>query len=375
MYMASSGGFASTTHYMTTHPAWASAFNSARPADRYFRAEWKPLLSETGYTRSLPDSQPWFGPRGGKLPMGMNGAAADTAPGPAFYSALMSSPFGDALSLDFARAAMAGESLGKDDAPDILVVSLSSHDYINHAYSAESRLSHDHLLQLDRLLQAFFRDLDAAVGPDNYVAVLTADHGFMPAPEVSLAKGLLAGRVNGSQMLARLNAGLAQRFGEGPWVTGISASSLLLDKKTLAQKGADSAQVADEARRLLLAEPGFAAAYTRRELLASVAPLGATGAPFFAAMRRSWHPDVSGEVQFVLQPNWMFASSSNVTTHGSPHAYDTQVPLLLYGPRWVRPGRVDVRVDMVDLAPTLARFLKLAPPPGFEGKPLPLPNH
>jgi len=62
------------------------------------------------------------------------------------------SPFVDRMSLDFARAAIAGEQLGQDDAPDILSVSLSGHDYVNHAYSAESRQSHDHLLQLDRKL-------------------------------------------------------------------------------------------------------------------------------------------------------------------------------------------------------------------------------
>ena len=49
------------------------------------------------------------------------------------------------------RAAIAGEGLGRDSAPDILVVSLSGHDYVNHSYGAESRLSHDHLLRLDRM--------------------------------------------------------------------------------------------------------------------------------------------------------------------------------------------------------------------------------
>ena len=44
-----------------------------------------------------------------------------TTPGPAYYDALLRSPFGDALTLDFARAAIAGEALGRDDAPDILV--------------------------------------------------------------------------------------------------------------------------------------------------------------------------------------------------------------------------------------------------------------
>lgn len=365
IYMRSTGRFASSTWYMQQHPAWVDAFNAAGPADRYFRTEWKPLLPESAYARSVPDNQPWFGTPGGKLPMAMAGAA-ESAPGPAFYASLLASPFADALSLDFARAAIAGEELGRDEAPDILVVSLSGHDYVNHAWSAESRLSHDHLLQVDRLLQAFLRDLDASVGARNYVAVLTADHGFMPAPELAAARGESAGRINSAQLLARLGAGLASRFGEGNWLLGISASALLLDKRLVAEKNADPNAMAEMARTLLLAEPGIAGAYTRSELLSG----SRAGAPFFDAMRRSWHPDLSGDVQYVLKPNWMFGTST--ATHGSPHDDDTHVPLLVWGPAWVRPGRIDARVEVVDLAPTLAALLGVAAPSASEGKPLPI---
>src|SRR5471032_382688 len=172
MYMGDSGQFASSTYYMKAHPAWVTAFNDAKPADRFFKASWSPLLPEEAYARSVPDDRPWYA-KGGKLPKVLGEGQEN--PGPAFYASLLPSPFGDALTLEFARAAIAGESLGQDDSPDILSISLSSHDYINHAYGAESRLSHDHVLQLDRLLEAFFADLDRTVGKDNYVAVLTAD--------------------------------------------------------------------------------------------------------------------------------------------------------------------------------------------------------
>ena len=65
MYMSSTGQFASTTYYMPRHPAWVDQWNAAKPADRYFHTEWKPLLPEAAYARSLPDQQAWFGPRGG----------------------------------------------------------------------------------------------------------------------------------------------------------------------------------------------------------------------------------------------------------------------------------------------------------------------
>jgi predicted AlkP superfamily pyrophosphatase or phosphodiesterase len=367
MYMSGSGEFASTTHYMAKHPAWVDAFNAAKPADRYFQQEWKPLLPEAAYARSLPDSQPWFGARGGKLPMRM-GAPADEKPGPAFYSGLLRSPFADVLSLEFARAAIAGEQLGRDDAPDILAVSLSAHDYINHQWSAESRLSHDHFLHLDRMLEAFFRDLDATVGRDNYIAVLTADHGFMPAPEVSQQRGMTAGRLSTSTLLAKVNTELERSFGVARLAPFTSASAVVLDRKLLAERKLDADAVAEAVRRVVAAEPAIAAAYTRRELESG----SRAGAPFFDAMRRTWNREISGDVQYVLAPHWMAASSSSITTHGSPHPYDTNVPILAWGPRWVQAGQRTGRVEVVDIAPTLAGVLGIPAPAANEGKPLPL---
>ncbi len=364
MYMHASGQFASSTYYMKEHPAWVQAFNGAKPADRYFKTEWTALLPAAAYARSLPDGQSFYPRDSAGLPLSYR-APEDEAPGLRFYSELLRGPFVDALTLDFARAAIAGEQLGQDEVPDILAISLSGHDYVNHAYSAESRFSHDHFLQLDRLLQSFFRDLDATVGAGNYVAVLTADHGFMPAPETLSAQGLKAGRVNLGQAVAKVNERLASRFGSGRWVMGTSAASLLLDKALIAQKGVNLDEVAEAAREALLAQEGIGAAFTRKELLSG----SRQGAPFFDSLRKAWHPQVSGEVQFALQANYMPGTAG--ATHGSPHAYDTQVPILLYGPRWVKPGRVDEAVEVVDIAPTLARWMAVSAPAASQGRVLP----
>ena len=365
MYM-DDGDFASSTFYMPEHPAWVNGFNAKKPADRYFRQSWTALLPQQAYARSVPDDQPWYGPGGGRLPM-MTADANQARPGRNFYRSLQLGPFGDTLLLEFARAAIAGEQLGQDDSPDIITISLSGHDYVNHAFSAESRISHDHLLQLDRMLQAFFKDLDATVGKDNYLAMLTADHGFAPTPEYAVTKGLPAGRMSLGQALRQVNADLDKRFGVQKLVMGISGPTLLLDKKLIAQEKLDIDTVADAARTALMAGPGLAVAYTRAELLSG----SRAGDPLFAQMRKSWNKDRSGEVEFALRPYWI--PGRGVATYGSPYDYDTHVPILVWGPRWIKPGRVDARVEVVDIAPTLSRILGIAVPSMSEGKLLPLP--
>jgi predicted AlkP superfamily pyrophosphatase or phosphodiesterase len=363
MYQSSSGQFASSTYYMPRHPAWVDAFNGAKPADRWYEGEWKPLLPDAAYARSLPDNQPWYAANG-KLPRPLGGRD-DGMPGPAYYGSLLAGPFVDQLSLEFARAALAGEALGRDDAPDILAVSLSGHDYVNHLYSAESRLSHDHFLQLDRMLEAFFRHLDSTVGRDRYVAVLTSDHGFGPSPEHAASQGRDAGRIDTAAFQRRVDEALERRFGVAKLVRGLSGPGFLFDRAAIRARGLDAEAVAQVARDALLAERGIAAAYTAGELRSG----SKAGAPHFDAMRKSFHPDVSGDVQFAVKPYWLLGRTP--ASHGTPHDYDTHVPVMLWGPRWVTPGQRTEAVEVVDLAPTIARWLRVPVPAASEGRVLP----
>ena len=367
MYMGASGQFASSTFYMKQHPAWVDAFNARKPADRYFKTEWKPLLPEAAYARSLPDSQPWFGPRGGKLPM-MMGVAADDAPGPAFYAALLRSPFADVLSLEFARAAIAGEQLGRDDAPDILAVSLSGHDYVNHAGAPSRACRTTTCCSSTACSQAS----SATWTPRS---ARTTTRGADGRPRLHARAGAQpgagpAGRaLSGSQALARMNAELERGFGDaqaGCFHLGLGAGAgPQADRAEGAEPGHGGRGSAHDAA-------GRAGRRRRLHPRASWRPAAAPARRSSTRCARAWNKDVSGDVQYALKPDWMLASSTSITTHGSPHPYDTHVPILVYGPRWVKPGRVDSRVEVADIAPTLARLLGVPAPSASEGKPLPL---
>lgn len=371
MYMSESGNFASSTYYMPKHPTWVDDFNATRPVDAYFKRAWMPLLPEAAYQRSAPDSQPWYRKDGNadRLPAVIG--EGSEAPGQRFYANLIASPFFDEITLNFARAAIRGEALGQDRTrTDILAVSLSSHDYINHAFGAESRLSHDHLLHLDRALESFFATLDQQIGKDRYIAILTADHGFSATPEWSKSQGQDAGRVNPGQLLGLVNAGLSTKFGDAKWTLGFSTAGILFDKAVMTAKGVTSAMVDAEAKNLLLAIPGISDVFTREQL----AGTNATSNALLASMRKSWNAERSASLYFVLKPGWLLGSTLLGTTHGSPHSYDTNVPILLYGPRWIGAARINTPVEVADIAPTLAQVLKLPAPAQSEGRILPLPR-
>ena len=83
-------------------------------------------------------------------------------------------------------------------------------------------------------------------------------------------------------------------------------------------------------------------------------------------LRNGWSASASGDVIIVPKPGWIQYSRSG-TTHGSPFAYDTHVPLLFYG--WHVPAGITYeRTHIRDIAPTVAALIH-SPMPNATGAP------
>jgi len=362
MYMDKNGQFASSTYYMKAHPAWHDAYYASKPQDKWMGEAWTPLLPDAAYARSVPEGQPWYRPFVG-------GAKAFPYPLPkdpkAYYAQLTRTPFGDEATLDFARAAIEGENLGRNPAgvADLLGISLSTHDYVNHGYGPESKISQDHVLRLDRALAAFFDYLDRRVGLDKVVIALSADHGFMNAPEFSTTNGLAGVRINQSKLIADLNIALSERFGvKGNLAPRFGYPAIPLDQALIARSFLNRAEVENFAARFIEGFPGIAQVFTRTQLENGLLP----DSPLGAQVLKAWNRDVSGDLYIVQHPFTMFGSL--VVTHGSPYSYDTNVPLMLYGKTWIKAGKYPQAAAVADLAPTLSYLLDVRLPSGSEGR-------
>ncbi|MDL2354043.1 MAG: alkaline phosphatase family protein [Pseudomonadota bacterium] len=365
MYMDQSGNFASSTYYMSAHPAWVQRYQATRPQDRYYGKTWKPLLADAAYAGDAADDSYPAKP-GLKNHFPYTYASDSGQLDAAYFEALKTGPFLDELTLNFARAAVEGENLGRNPAgvPDLLGVSLSAHDYINHAFGPESKMSHDHLQRLDRMLAGFFSYLDQRIGADNVIVVLTADHGFTNVPEFSQARHLDAGRVDGKQLIAALNGHLLAKFGADKLVLATSLPNVHLDGALMDQRGLAHDVVEHAAARFLLDQQGIAQVYTRSQF--ETGALADTRMD--KLMRRAWNRQLSGELMVVPKPYWYFGTGAGGSSHGTPYAYDTNVPLILMGKRWIKPGAYGQYAEVVDIAPTLAFLLHVRPPAAAEGR-------
>lgn len=362
MYMGKSGRFASSTYYMQSYPEWHQRYHAGKPQDRFYGQQWRPLLADAAYAGDADDQL--VSSEQQRFPFVYDSTSG--RPDAEYYGKLYTGPYLDQMTLDFARAALDGEQLGRNPAgvPDLLGISLSSHDYVNHSYGPESRMSHDHLQRLDRLLADFFADLDQKVGLDHTLVVLTADHGFPNVPEFAQANKFDAQRLDGKKILDALNQHLGQKFGLQQLAAKWSAPTVLLDYRQIEQKGLPREQVENAAARFLLGYPGVANAFTRSQLESGALPDTRLG----KLMQRAWHRQRSGDILLVAKPYWYFGSGEHGTSHGSPYAYDTNVPLVLLGPAWIKAGAYGQYAEVMDIAPTLAHLLRVRPPAASEGR-------
>jgi hypothetical protein len=87
---------------------------------------------------------------------------------------------------------------------------------------------------------------------------------------------------------------------------------------------------------------------------------------------RAYYPGRSGQIMVVPREGDILTQrrADVVFMHGSPWTYDARVPLIFWGPRYVRRGRMTEAAVQQDVAPTLARALGL-PMPGVTGGVLP----
>src|SRR5262245_28747023 len=191
-----------------THPAWLDAWNRARPIALHLHDVWEPLAAAR--MRELTGRGDYAIGEVGEKGFGATFPhAIDATKAPA--QAVLATPLGNDLVLDTALAAIDGEHLGTGRAPDLLVVSLSAHDYIGHGWGQESWEAWDGELRLDASLARFLAELDRKVGA--WAMIVTSDHGASRLPEL-----VGGGRLRFSQLLARANDAASTVLGAGTWI-------------------------------------------------------------------------------------------------------------------------------------------------------------
>jgi hypothetical protein len=314
---------------------------------------------------------------------------------------LTSSPFGNEYLAKAATILLEDSAvgLGRDEIPDLFLLSFSSTDYIGHAFGPDSWEVADAFLRLDRQLAKLLVLLDRTVGKGNYVFCLSADHGVAPTPGPGSKmkyldlKALDAENPQESGLYPRLAMALAkefapslpegfqavQPFGAGkfrrirfPLFTS-SGRVLYLRRNILEKYDLEVEQVSKFIRDWLQRQPEVLEA-------ASVGDLRKLNGeqsnkhPIWLLFRNAYFPGRSGEVFYALKPHLLgFLPRSGLSaSHGTVHPYDREVPIFFFGPGVPHGKTIHQPVSVARMVPTAAKLFGMVPPKTCKEDPLPL---
>jgi predicted AlkP superfamily pyrophosphatase or phosphodiesterase len=363
------GNFITSTYYKPGLPTWLEKFNAQNLAEKYLSQEWKTTFPIEQYKESGPDDNAYETKAKGKekptFPYNLPALRKDNGS----FDYLISTPFGNDLLADLAMAAIDGEALGKDEWTDMLTISFSSTDYIGHAMGPNSVEVEDVYIRLDKNIETLLSKLDAAVGKNQYVLFLTADHAVADVPSYMKDLKMPGDNLKTSTLKAGLTDYLKQYFPDRNIIEEFAGDQIYLNSDMFngdpRSSGVDYLVATELIRNYLLRQDGIAEVYTRQMLQS--ADFGEAG--IRGAVRRGFHTKRSGDLSFVLESGWTTGSNPFGTTHSSPYTYDTHVPILFYG-FGVKSGSTVHYHTITDIAPTLSILMKIKFPSGCTGEPI-----
>lgn len=363
------GEIVTSTYYADRYPDWMVAYRKEKPLTRWMGREWTLTLPEDRYPVVDATLRTFYDVRygmGASFPHTIG--TADGRPTKDYFHAVRSSPFGAEAIIEFAQKLVVEEKLGRHDETDLLCLSISVTDRVAHEYGPMSAELMDAVVKLDRYLSSFFRFIGHEVGHDNVLYVLTADHGGAPIPEIAASLGMEAGRINLDSVQVFIETLMQKKYGslsgKNRYVSMISDPNIYLNETVLSEKNIDKKAAEDYIARSLKAE--FRAIY---RVYRDVDIQSGEVMPDMISQHviRNFFPGRSGDLVVVLKPYYVWDWDTKGTDHGQPYSYDTHVPLVFAGKKWIKAGRYTETCSPADIAPTLSEILQIESPAGNDG--------
>jgi predicted AlkP superfamily pyrophosphatase or phosphodiesterase len=352
-FSTDSGDFVTSKYYYDAYPDWARRWNAQRQVQEYAGTEWRLSSAPDTYLLAAQDDRPYemdlkgfgrtfphrFGKRGDWL----------------LHTQVLVSPVGDELLLDFSKALIVNEQLGRDSVPDYLSISFSSVDAVNHFFGPSSLENEEVVRRLDRTLADLIKFIDKRVGLEHTLIVLSADHGMADMPEYMSSLGYDAGRLVPEEIVAAANEA-GRQLGIEEVVRFFYRPYMYLNEERIAAAKLDHGQVAQAVAKALMDMKGVELA------IATGNPEMHQRSALHNQVRRNQHVSRSGDIYVIQQPYWfLFDEGPIPAMHGSPWRYDTHVPIMFSGPG-IGSRTVHRLVHPVDVAPTIAALLGVTAP-------------
>ena len=295
-FSTDNGDFVTSKYYYDAYPEWVSEWNEKRLAQGLGGTQWNLLNDKDTYLFAGQDDRPYEKDLKGygiTFPHQYGGPDHPLLP-----TQVIVSPKGDEITLDFAKALMTNEEVGKDDIVDYLSISFSGVDAINHFFGPSSLENEDVVLQLDRTLKDLIEFVDDHVGLDQTLIVLSADHGMAEMPEYMEEMGYEVGRMYSEDVVKIVNELGRDMFGIEDIAKQFFRPSLYLFEDKIVEAGLNVEEVEQKIASELTKVKGISMA------VASSGMNTLDERPILRQIINNYHPERSGHIYVVQDPYW-----------------------------------------------------------------------
>lgn len=367
-YDFSSGKFITSSFFKKELPKWVSDFNNEKQPESYLKKEWNTIMEIELYAESGPDNRPYEHLLPGKTSPTFPYDLKAMTKGVPNYELFTYTPFANTFLTDFALKSVENEGLGQDGQTDMLCISYSTPDMAGHAFGPYSVELQDIYLRLDLDIQKLITQLEEQLGKDEFTLFLTADHAVVPVPQYLMDKNLPGGYFFKGDNISKLKTLIASKYGTD-YILAEDNMNIYLDHEKIKLDGISKAEVVNFIVNEVQEWENVKRVFTGEQLYNS-----SVDDEWMDMVRKGYHHAESGDVIFMLEPGYLPKSADSEsarkgTSHGSAFNYDTHVPLLWYG-KGVPSREVIRKVEITDIAATLAHLLYIQMPNAANGKPI-----
>lgn len=274
------------------------------------------------------------------------------------YSRFKQSPMANRevtdAAIDLLRSLKLG---GRGDAIDMLSIGYTTAPF-KYVKDGDYRLElQDTYLRLDADLGRLFKAIDATVGLENTLIMLSST-GYYDDATIDDAKYRIpGGEFSVKRGMSLLNAFLSAKYGNGDYVEAFKGTQIFLNHKLIESKGLLPEEVTTEAREFICKMSGVADAVTLREIIGR-------STPKLESLRLSVNPKNSGDIFVDFAPGWVIVQDADYPPVKTPvRSAIVATPAFFMG-AGIEPQIISAEVDAGSMASTLTQALRIRAPNG-----------
>jgi len=343
------GRWQSSQYYLNEVPNWLLSFNELQIHNSGSdKLVWEPYIELAGrfnYYQHTDDVKPF----------------KHKLTGSDRYSRLKTSGLVNAYVTDLVRQCVIQESLGFDRVTDFLAVTYYAGTF-NHQAMADCQLElQDTYLRLDHELGRLITDIERKVGAEHVLFVVTST-GYSDVESADYEKYRIpTGTFYMNRTADLLNMYFGAIWGQGRYVESCFRNQMFLNQKLLESKRISLIDACQRAQEFLTQLSGVRNVYSSFQLLTSTSE-------HIQKVRNGYNPARSGDIMIEVSPGWKLFNEDNQDTQLSRASF-IQFPIIFYG-AGTKSGRINDRVTVDRIAPTIAKSIRIRAPNACFAEPL-----